>query len=360
MKKLFYIAAALFALVSCNKEAASVAEEVTFTVDVNMPGEVSTKTIADGLTATKLYYEVWSADKETRFYKGTAVLDERKTRVEFNLVKNQTYNILFWAQNPTVDFYGVDDADDADGLSVITMNYSGTPATGTTPATGVVANDESRDAFYNNELQDILVTGPMTKDITLVRPFAQVNFGTTAADVEAASLIGGMYPTRSKVTFSVALPTVLDLFTGEVSGEQTIVYDYTAFPDPATDGYLEVDTDGDGEDEQYLYLSMNYVLVNQTESMTADVTANVEIFSSVDMDEEGDHVQQNDVVVKVSSAPLKRNFRTNIIGDLLTAPSVFNIVIDQYFDPADENLTPDPAQSETENENESESESNNE
>ena len=294
MKKILIIAAAVFALVSCNKEVTAPAEEVTVTVAVNMPVEVSTKAIADGLSATKLYYEVWSEDKMTRFYRGTKNLVVRETTVEFNLVKNQTYNILFWAQNPAADFYGIDDED---GLSVIQMNYSGTPATATTSATGVVANDESRDAFYNNELQNLLVTGPVKKDITLMRPFAQVNFGTTEEDVQAASLIGGMYPTRSKVTFSVALPTVLNLFSGEVSGEQIISYDYTAFPDPETDGYLEVDKDGDGEDEKYLYLSMNYVLVNQTESITADVTANVEIFSSVDKDEDGNDVQQSDVIL---------------------------------------------------------------
>ena len=131
MKKIFYLALAAFAFASCNKEVTpSVVEEVAVSVTVNMPGEVSTKAIADGLTATKLYYEVWSADKDTRFYKGTANLTKRKTKVEFNLVKNQTYNILFWAQDPNAAFYG---ADDEDGLSVITMNYS---PVGT--ATGVV------------------------------------------------------------------------------------------------------------------------------------------------------------------------------------------------------------------------------
>lgn len=336
MKKIFYLALAAFAFASCNKEVTpSVVEEVAVSVTVNMPGEVSTKAIADGLTATKLYYEVWSADKDTRFYKGTANLTERKTKVEFNLVKNQTYNILFWAQDPNAAFYG---ADDEDGLSVITMNYS---PVGT--ATGVVANDETRDAFYNNELQDLLVEGPVEKNITLVRPFAQVNFGTTQEDVDAAYMIGEMYPTQSKVTFSVNLPTTLNLFTGEVSGEQAITYAYTNLPDPATDGYLKVDLNKDGvfsADEQYLYLSMNYVLVSQTESITADVTANVKIYSSVDKDDQGLDKQQSDVVVKVVSVPLKRNYRTNILGDLLTAPSVFNIVIDQNFDPQDNNEFP--------------------
>ena len=66
----------------------------------------------------------------------------------------------------------------------------------------------------------------------------------------------------------------------------------------------------------------------------------MKIYSSVDKDDQGLDKQQSDVVVKVVSVPLKRNYRTNILGDLLTAPSVFNIVIDQNFDPKDNNEFP--------------------
>lgn len=94
MKKIFYIALAVLASVSCNKEMnpSAGAEEVAVAVTVNMPGDISTKVISDGLTATELYYEVWSADKKTRFHRGTKTLAERKTRLELNLVRNQTYN----------------------------------------------------------------------------------------------------------------------------------------------------------------------------------------------------------------------------------------------------------------------------
>lgn len=321
MKKIFYIALAALAFASCNKEVnpSTDVEEVTVTVDVNLPDMVSTKVIGDGLSATKLYYEVWSSDKTTRFYRDSKDLVQKVTQVQFNLVKNQTYNILFWAQAPDAAFYGIDDTD---GLSVITMDYSAV-----SPATGIVANDEERDAFYNNELQNLLVTGPMTEDISLVRPFAQVNFGTTPADIEAAKLIGGMKPVASKVTFNVNFPTVLNLFSGEVSGEQTLTFDYTALPAVKQDGYLEVDIDKDGkisDAEKYIYLSMNYVLVNQTETTNADITANIQIMDNGDK-------PQSDVVVKTVNAPLRRNFRTNVLGNLLTAPGVFNIVVDERF-----------------------------
>ena len=324
MKKIFIILAAVAAalsLASCNKEngPSAAVEEVTVTVDVALPGEVSTKLIGDGLSATKLYYEVWSADRTTRFYRDSKDLVQKVTKVEFNLVKNQTYNILFWAQAPGVSFYGIDDAD---GLSVITMDYSAVA-----PATGIVANDETRDAFYNNELQNLLVTGPLKKDVSLVRPFAQVNFGTTPADIEAAKLIGGMRPVASKVTFNVKFPTVLNLFSGEVSGEQTLTYDYSVLPTVDQHGYLEVDIDKDNkisDSEKYIYLSMNYILVNQTENTNADITANIQI------KDRGDKTQ-SDVVVKTVNAPLRRNYRTNVLGNLLTAPGVFNIVVDERF-----------------------------
>lgn len=323
MKKIIYLISAVAAAVafaSCEKESdkTPVGEEVAVTIEVTAPGDVSTKAIADGLSATDLYYEVYGDDVTAApLYKSEKItLNNRKTTVTLYLVKDQTYNLAFFAVNPTAKTGGIYTWDD---LRKVNVSYA-------TKASK--ANDETRDAFYA-KLTDLTVTGPVKKDVTLRRPFAQVNFGTTNKDIENARLIGGMAPTESKLTVSLTPATVFSPFgfnptDGLTSNaEVEFEFDYAKIPDPSADkdGLLYVDLNGDGDTsddgEQFNYLSMNYLFFNQDDNVT--VTANVKVGG------------QNDVVVKAVNVPVKANYRTNILGELLTAPGVFNIVVDQKF-----------------------------
>lgn len=330
MKKIIYLisaVAAAAAFTSCQKEAGNTAvgEEVAVTIDVTAPGEVSTKVIADGLAATDLYYEVYGDDitADPLYVAGPIKLDNRKTSITLYLVKDQTYNLAFFAVNPAAK----DKIYSWKKLSNISIDYTGL-AQATAAKKASVANDETRDAFYA-KLTDLTVTGPVKKDVTLRRPFAQINFGTTATDLANAKKIGGMAPAKSKLKVTLTPATVFNPFgfnptDGQSSNTETeFEFDYGAIPDPAADkdGLLYVDLNGDNdtsdEGEQFHYLSMNYLFFNQDDNITATASINVG--------------GQNDVVVKVVNVPVKANYRTNILGDLLTAPGVFNIVIDQRF-----------------------------
>lgn len=333
MKKIIYLISAVAAIASfasCQKEVdnAPVGEKVAVTLDVTAPGDVSTKAIADGLTATDLYYEVYGDDitADPLYVEGPIKLDNKKTSITLYLVKNQTYNLAFFAVNPKAKgkIYSWDK------LSEITIDY-------TTKVSA--ANDETRDAFYA-KLPDLTVTGPIKEDVTLRRPFAQVNFGTTATDLANAKKIGDMAPTESKLTVTLTPATKFNPFgfkpTDGLSSntEVEFEFDYAAIPDPAEDKdgllYVDLNEDNDTSDEgeQFHYLSMNYLFFNQDDNVT--VTANVKVGG------------QNDVVVKAVNVPVKANYRTNILGDLLTAPGVFNIVIDQKFvDDENINYVPD-------------------
>ena len=323
MKKIIYLISAVAAIVafaSCQKEVGNtpVGEEVAVTIDVTAPGDVSTKAIADGLSATDLYYEVYGDDVTAApLYKSEKItLDNRKTTVTLYLVKDQTYNIAFFAVNPAAKTGGIYTWTD---LRTVNVAY-------TTKVSK--ANDETRDAFYA-KLTDLTVTGPIKEDVTLRRPFAQVNFGTTAADLDNAKKIGGMAPTESKLKVTLTPATAFSLFGFNPTDGQTsnteieFEFDYANIPDSSADkdGLLYVDLNGDGdtsdEGEQFYYLSMNYLFFNQDDNVT--VTANVKVGG------------QNDVEIKAENVPVKANYRTNILGDLLTAPGVFNIVVDQKF-----------------------------
>lgn len=324
MKKIIYLISAVAAIASfasCQKDIdnAPAGEKVAVTLDVTAPGDVSTKAIADGLTATDLYYEVYGDDitADPLYVEGPIKLENRKTSITLYLVKDQTYNLAFFAVNPKAKENKIYSWGK---LSDITIDYTTTVS---------AANDETRDAFYG-KLTDLTVTGPIKEDVTLRRPFAQVNFGTTEQDIDDAFKIGKMAPKVSKLTVSLTPATKFNPFgfnptDGQTSNtEVEFEFDYAAIPDPAADkdGLLYVDLNGDedtsDEGEQFRYLSMNYLFFNQDDNVT--VTANVTM-------ENG----QKDVVIKAENVPVKANYRTNILGNLLTAPGVFNIVIDQTF-----------------------------
>ena len=134
--------------------------EATFNVDV--PEAIGTKAIGDGLTASKLYYQVFDAEGNVIEGLGvqTAELSGKKATVSFQLIKDQIYNFIFWAQTAETGYYTIDETE---GLKKITADYT----------THKGANDENRDAFFAVE-KGLKIAGPVSKTIELKRPFAQV------------------------------------------------------------------------------------------------------------------------------------------------------------------------------------------
>jgi hypothetical protein len=193
MKKLIYSAAALamaFFAASCQQENLEpVAQESTVTFSVELPG-VQTKAIGDGFNVDQLVYEVWKtenpnvrdlnnpAQKATRLYQETATMaeldGEQKTVISLNLVHDQNYTILFWAQNSEaveVDGQKVP-AYVTDDLTAVT--YKKAVRTGE-----YLSNNENMAAFYNVAfLTKTEIEQPSTRRVELKRPFAQLNIGT--------------------------------------------------------------------------------------------------------------------------------------------------------------------------------------
>ena len=90
----------------------------------------------------------------------------------------------------------------------VTVNYAG------------VNNDETRDAFFKTV--DVTVTGDMSVDVTLKRPFAQINVGCTTDDWNAAQA-SNINVKTSAVTIKDAA-TKLNVIDGTVSGNQDVTY----------------------------------------------------------------------------------------------------------------------------------------
>ena len=216
--------------------------------------------------------------------------------VHLTLIKGMTYKVLFWADSGN-GFYNINPE-----AGTVTVNYK-----------NAEANDESRDAFY-------FVTpafDPATADnrittVNLTRPFAQLNVITKDYAQLAKS---GVELTESKVVGYV--PTTLNVFDGTLAKETAEV----------TFGFADIPTDEVANDDQ-TPLSMNYILAPADQKFLTNITVYYKGSTSV-----------NFPAANYSNIPLKRNYKTNIIGDLLTKPTEFNVEIKTDFNKPAEEVT---------------------
>lgn len=304
MKSFKYLAAAALTLlaVGCNKEQVTEVPDgqmvdVTFTAA--LPGEMATKAIGDGQTAKNLIVQVFENDADKTHLVGldkTATFTDLKTQVTFSLVKGKTYNFVFWAQAEGAPY----DVTDLKNIKV--NNYTSE------------ANDEKRDAFYATR-KELKVNGALTETIKLYRPFAQVNFATADyADAKKA----GFNPAVSSFTASGAAKT-FDTFAAEGKDEVTVALTETEIP-------ADVLKTLDGK--TYTRLAMNYLIPvgKQGESHNIDVAATFKANNG------------EAVTVSAPNAPVQNNYRTNILGNLLTLQVIFNVEIVPIFNEPDNDI----------------------
>lgn len=304
MKSFKYVAAAALTLlaVGCNKEQVTEVPDgqmvdVTFTAA--LPGEMATKAIGDGQTAKNLYVSVYENDADKTHLRDldkTATFTDLKTQVKFSLVKGKTYNFVFWAQAEGAPY----DVTDLKNIKV--KDYT----------TG--ANDEKRDAFYATR-KELKVNGALTETIKLYRPFAQVNFAT--ADY-ADAMKAGFNPAVSSFTASEAA-TTFDTFAEEGKDKVEVALTETEIP-------ADVLKTLDGK--TYTRLAMNYLIPvgKQGESHNIDVAATFKANKG------------EAVTVSAPNAPVQNNYRTNILGNLLTSQVIFNVEIVPIFNEPDNDI----------------------
>ncbi len=300
MKKIFTIAASVVMLltVGCSKELSYTNGDTDVTFNLVVPELAeATRDIADGLTATQLYYAVYTENKvliQGLTPSTPLVLQNKETKLQLRLVKGQTYNFVFWAE-PEGDTYYDFNINDA----TVTVHYD-----------AAKSNDEKRDAFCK-VVPNFTVGTSVPEDVFLTRPFAQVNMGATADDV-AAALTAGIDITKSKVTFT-DVPSKLNLWDGSVSENKDVVFDFELIPAKAGEK-LEVN------DVEYHYVAMNYILAPADGDVT-DISFSLRDAKNVDIN-----------TTTVPAANYKRNYRTNILGSLFTSTTEWRIVIDENPD----------------------------
>ena len=304
MKKYFSFivaVATMFSVASCSQEEVvgnASGNEVEVTFNATMEGQAVSRAIGDGLTVDQLYFAVYDeAGTEIEALRqddahGNAVpVSGHGATVKVRLVKGQTYQFVFWAQKSGAGHY------DTSNMQAISVDYNN------------ISNDESRDAFYAY-VGATKVTGPFSQDVTLKRPFAQLNLGTTAEDWGWAET-AGVTITDTKVTVNKVY-TTLNTFDGTVAGETTADFALNAIP---SQGDLLIT-----DNKEYYYLSTNYLLAPAEKSLSEEIVFTLNAGTK----------EIN--TLKVYNAPLQRNWRTNIVGEILTGEGTFNITIDPIFE----------------------------
>lgn len=322
-KKLFlgmFAAAGMLFATSCSNDELDVVQsgnEAQVTFSLAAEGGIATRAISDGTGAKKLVYAVYNASGELietiantdvngQIVDNSAFDNGLTENVTITLAKGQQYTVAFWAQNPNCTAYTTTD------LKNVTIDYAG------------LNNDETRDAFFKAET--FTVTDNTEIDVVLKRPFAQINVGVYQTDWDAAKA-SGIEIEKSKVTIENAA-TSINLLTGEVGGEQTVEYGFDIIPAQfATPETLDVDLDKDGTKENYVYLSMSYILAN-------DETTGYAKTALEDLDFTFAPISGNNINFSegLNAVPVQRNWRTNIIGKILTGDVTFNITIDPIYD----------------------------
>ena len=306
MKKILFLgamAAMLLGTASCSNDMEPEMTDGTVQFKVELPGAIDSRAISDGTTATKLDVACYDADGNKLAVEPTVKTDfvNREATVTYKLVKGQKYQFAFFAHADGAPYAFNAGTKLSECTFSVTDNYTGTDC---------LSNAENRDAFYATLANYEVTTA--TTEVKLYRPFAQLNFGT---DDLAAAEAAGITPGESKVTVK-QVATSFNLSTGATTGTVDATFDFAARPAET----LTV------ESKDYAWMAMNYFLVPNNE-------ANVDVEMTV-------NTNKQPVVVPVTSVPVKKNHRTNILGSLFTQEGNFKVIIDQNFDTPDYNVEP--------------------
>lgn len=304
MRKLLFSASAalLLGLASCSQDEifdTPVGDgNVNFTVSL-AGAEFGTRAFGDGLSAKSLRYAVYDVpanewSQPTLIHEGSASFgNSMTTTISLDLVKGQDYQIAFFAYsyNSVYSF-------DAENRTV-TIDYASMATT--------KRAEKDMDCFYAAEKISV-ASAPVTRQVTLTRPMAQINWGTSDMDNE---FVQNAFGSSLRTKFKTTACNTLNILDGSVSNEVE-VYPSSA-TEPIKESYGTFPVEGN-----YEYLNMSYILVPAGSSI---IDCQLEFYRSSTLVG----------TLPVTNVPVERNYRTNIFGKLLTTQNEFDITKDPIY-----------------------------
>ena len=282
------LAAGLFAT-SCQESIVEpqIAGPTTFTVQ--LPDQMGTKAFGDSTstnaTINSLFVEVYSEDGSTLVYEpeGAITVSNGKATFTANLIQDQKYDIIFWAQKGNA--YNTSD------LRSIPMENR--------------AHNVDDGAAFFAFLNDFVPAGA-SQSVVLRRPFAQLNLGTT--DESLVTNAGTVKLSQSSIQVEKVAAT-FNTVLGVGEGEQTVQFALANVPT------IKLNVGG----VEYNYVSMDYLPIAGDDQALVNVNAQI----TLDNGQVIDHT--------FTSVPVRENYRTNIVGNLISSTTDFNITIEEGF-----------------------------
>ena len=294
MKKFIFSLSALAALLlagSCQRENLEPAQQggtVTYTVQV--PGDLATKASSERF---ELIYEVYR-DNNTLIYESVEpILFDQNGKVELSLefVKDQNFTVLFWAQKEGSEVYNVDN------LQAVTLN------------TGLKSNDGMAEVFAGTD-SVANCESDLGGNVVLVRPVAQLNIATTAAGLQLGTT-ATVTPKQSMVIVD-GLYDTYNVATGNAGTKASRTY---AGPTDDTQNVPGTDFKNG-----YKLMATNYL------GFIPQAGDNVEVTFTIYTENDGN------IEHTVSNVPVKANYQTNILGNLISAAADYKVTLENWAD----------------------------
>ena len=322
-------AAAILLLASCQRDelqGGSISgEEVSVSISATMP--------IDGGAVVKSNDEPGNASEVNRCIMGVYLNDDGMSQPEpmgdkvvvrvdgtthkaefgdLQLVSGHKYLLVFWADNAT------EDSDN--GFEDNHYNTADFPEVTFKEGDTYKSNDDTRDAFFAS--YPIEVNGPSSHDINLHRPFGQLNI-TTNDYRTVAEDFASLLPTQVKIDFSgIDIPTGIDLLTGELTEDDKESF-LVSGPVDIADVSYPIAADGCRQ------LSFDYIFAPYEEGEEQQLVLNE---FTMHFQRDG---QETISEYTFQNIPVRRNYRTNVSGNLLTDRTGIDVeVVPDFNEPA--------------------------
>ena len=274
-----------------NEAPEGVQTEISLTI--NLDDDPVTRAISDGRSVDKLVYAVMTTEGEfiSRCEKilSSGIPASGEVKMNVSLARGASYKVVCWAQSSKCSAYTLSDE------MVLSVDYNG------------AANDELRDAFYG--VSEPFTLSQAQAEVTLKRPFAQLNAGTHTFDWEFVTGHHG-FDVKMSAARVRGVAHELNLIDGTVSGSVDAQFTPAALPEEM----LKADVDENSSEEKYAYLFMSYILADEEPS-----------YHSVDihfLDADGMSVMFEDP--GLANVKLQRNQRTDFVGQVLSDAGTLN------------------------------------
>lgn len=272
-------------------------ESVQVSFSTELPKRIGTRAGTTDLNVNKVVCAVFEDGEEIITLREVITIQEGEDIVFApRLIKGRTYDVVFWAMKDN--------------------NYDVADMTAITRTSGTTATENDFDAF--TESVEIEVTGFKSETVTLKRPLAQLNLGVTSEDWNAVASVETFRMTPTKMVIKLTGKDTFNALAGAITGEEK---------------ELTYTLDVSGEDlvageNTYKSIAMCYIYPDAGQE-------NIDITYTI-YDQNNEAIRED---VTIQNIPLENNYRTNVVGGLLTGTITYTITFDKDFNTNIKNQT---------------------